>query len=277
MNRLISSKEALDLLARHAPRPWCKRLLLQLIFEGHLFAYALEGNWTGHLPLGVLLEDDLAPVDGEKFWSAVGEKWGVLAPRSMDDVVKGREGTALAKITGGRWYRESLYSEHQVSFGYFFNADVVDFEDGRLEIEEFFPFESLESFFDDQDAMFAYRKRLGDDLFSWFVCKVKLGGLSFESSAIELIAGMEADKGINQQKNAGRPTKWDWAGAMLAVVKLANGPDGISQERGEQKRVEEAIAVWFVQNTGDQPHDSQIRSYASRVMDYLAENASNSN
>lgn len=275
MRRLISSKEALDVLSRSAPRAWCKRLLLQLIFEGHLFAYVCRGEWTGYLPIGVLLDnDELAPVDGEPFWQAVQEKWGFGSPKSMDDMVRGRAGKALGKITGGRWYEDNEYPEHQIGFGYFYHADSIDFEEGTLSIDEFFPSEATESFFLPDDSMFREKKRLGEDLFSWLICKVEFGALSFESSAIELIAGLEADSGVSAKRVNGRPTKWDWTGAMLAVVELANRPDGISQERGEQARVEEAMAGWFVEATGDQPHKSQIREHASRVMAYLAEKAS---
>jgi hypothetical protein len=272
MKKLISSKEALDILARSAPRAWCKRLLLQLIFEGHLFAFFQEGHWRGFLPLGVLLDsDELAPVDGERFWEAVRKRWGMSAPKSMDDLVQGREGTSLAHITGGRWYADSTYSDHQVGFGYFYHADSIDFEEGTLSIDEIYPFEAVESYFLPDDAMFQYRKSMGDDLFSWFVCKVDFGGMAFEGSAIELIAGMEATSGISSQPPKGRPTKWDWAGAMMAVVRLANAPDGITQARGEQARVENAIASWFIESSGDQPHQSQIRDYAARLMAYLAE------
>lgn len=272
MRKLISSKEALDILSRSAPRAWCKRLLLQLIFEGHLYAFVCRGEWTGYLPLGILLDDDeLAPIDGEPFWQAVQKKWGMGSPKSMEDLVRGREGKPLGRITGGRWHEDSEYPEHQIGFGYFYHADAIDFEEGTISIDEFFPFEATETFFLSDDQMFNEKKRLGEDLFSWLICKVELGALCFESGAIELIAGLETDSGASAKKAIGRPKKWDWAGAMLAVVDLANRPDGISQERGEQARVEEAMADWFVETTGKQPHISQIREYAVRVMAYLAE------
>ncbi len=278
MNKLISSKEALDILSRSAPRAWCKRLLLQLIFEQHLSVYACRGQWTGFLPLGVLLDtNELAPVDGEPFWKAVQEKWGFGAPKGMDDLVIGREGKSLAKITGGRWYETSTDAATQISFGYFFNADSVDFEEGTLVIEEFFPFEVHEGFFASDDSMFVNREHLGNDLFSWFICKVDFGALAFESSAIELISGMEAGADGSKVASKGRPTKWDWVGAMIAVVELANRPDGITLDRGEQARLEDAIADWFVDTTGDQPHRSQIREYAGRIMAHLAEKSSLTN
>ena len=273
MKRLISSREALDILSRSAPRAWCKRLLLNLIFEGHLFAFVQEGQWQGYLPLGVLLDNDkLAPADGDAFWQAVREKWGPGAPSSMEDIKRGREGKALAQITGGRWYQDSEYPVRQIGFGYFYNADEINFESGELTIEEFFPFETIESFFTSDDHIFNVKDRIGEDLFSWLVCSVKFSALSFESSAIELVSGLERQGRGSYHAETGRPTKWDWAGAMLAVVALANRPDGIGQERGQQARVEEALESWFLEVTGDQPHKSQVREYAKRVMAYLAEN-----
>ena len=76
----------------------------------------------------------------------------------------------------------------------------------------------------------------------------------FDSSAIELIAGLEQVQSKSSQ--IGRPKKWDWEGALISVIGLANRSGGIGKQRGEQAKIESAMADWFVETTGEQPGSS---------------------
>jgi len=270
MKRLIPSREALDILAKSAPRTWCKRLLTQLIFEGHVTAYCTDGDLRGFIPVTCLLQNsDLAWADGEAFWAAVKEEWSVVAPTEKD-LVQTPNGT-LAPITGYRWYESDDFLPNQIGYGYFHHADEIDWEEGRIEIQSIFPNEADRDYFLSDDLMYGEEKRRGEVQFSWLEFKVSLSGLSFESSAIELISGLESPSPEKRAQRVGRPKKWDWEGALISVIGLANEVDGIGQERGEQAKIEAEMAKWFLDTTGEQPQTSQLRKYANRIMAYLAE------
>jgi hypothetical protein len=69
------------------------------------------------------------------------------------------------------------------------------------------------------------------------------------------------------KNKGGRPSKWDWEGALIYVAAQANLPDGlIDEEGGTQADIEEMISEWFIQRTGDSPAESEIRKRASAVM-----------
>lgn len=270
MRRLIPSRQALDILSKSAPRTWCKRLLAQLIFEGHISAYAAGGHQKGYVPISVLLDDEnLAPADGDAFWTAVKKRWGLGAPTENDLIIT-PNGT-LAPITGYRWHESDDFPPSQIGYGYFHYADEIDWEEGSIKIASIFPNESEEDYFLPDDNMFIEAKGRGELLFSWLEFKVEIHGLCFESSAIELISGLETPPSKGHQHRSGRPKKWDWEGALISIIGLANTLDGISQARGEQAKVEDAMARWFLQTTGEQPQTSQLRAYATRIMAYLAE------
>ena len=270
MKRLVSSREALDILSKSAPRTWCKRLLSQLVFEDQISAYCTFGNLRGFVPITCLLDtQDVVPGHGDAFWIAVKEKWGIVAPTEKDVIIT-QNGT-LAPITGYRWYESDDFPAQQIGFGYFHYADEIDWEKGRISISSIFPNESERDYFLPDDNMFGEEERRGETLFSWLEFKVEIEGLSFEGSTIELISGLESRSTEKPNQRLGRPKKWDWEGALISVIGLANEVDGIGKARGEQARVEEEMATWFLDTTGEQPQPSQIRKYASRIMAYLAE------
>jgi len=223
------------------------------------------------VPLLVLLDDDaIPPGDEDRYWAAVKEQYGLIAPR-REDLKQTNRGT-LAQVNGARWDEDSTPMQwNELSFGYFKHADELDWEKGTLYIESVFPYELDADLFLPDDPMFWQGGHLGMPRYSWIEYEVSLSGIGFERSAIELLTGFERGNVSGSSKSRGRAQKWDWAGAMTAVVALANTPDGITQARGEQARIETALAAWFVRETGDQPHPSQLREYATRVMAELAD------
>ena len=64
----------------------------------------------------------------------------------------------------------------------------------------------------------------------------------------------------------GRPSKWDWEGALAHVVSIAQRPDGLPTGDGAQSKIETLIADWFVSETGNSPATSQIRQRARTIM-----------
>jgi hypothetical protein len=80
---------------------------------------------------------------------------------------------------------------------------------------------------------------------------------------LENTPGTEAE--ANNAKNpGGRPQKWDWEGALIAIIRVAD-LDGLPQGPGAQAQIGELISDWFVKTTGNHPSESQIRQYASRI------------
>lgn len=265
MNRYISSKEALDVLSVLAPRPWCKKLLLQLMFEKAIRVYAGAGHFVGRVPILTLLDDEsVVPGDGEKFWEAVQEKYGVVAPKEADLITTPR-GT-LAPVTGYRWTCEQDLSQyHEISWGYYLYADYLDWDLGELKIESIFPFET-NGVFPEDDIMFSERRNIDHVRFSWLEFSVVLQNLAFDRSAIELLVGSEQTLKIRSAASVGRPTKWDWNGALIALIRKANEPDGLPTGHGAQASIERHLSDWFVFHYGEQPAASQIRHYAQKVM-----------
>ena len=265
MKRLISSKEALEVLSTRAPQAWCKRLLLSLIMDGTVTAYACDGHLTARVPVSCLLDDEnLVRSDGEPFWAAVREKWGPGAPTEAE-IFQGYK----FPVTGYRWHEENN-EPTAIGYGYFAYANSLDWDAGTLRIDSIYPAEVERDLFLADDHMFVDGGNLAQPRFSWLEFEVEFSSISFHRSAIELLTGLDR-VAPRANDRPGRPSKWDWTGAMTAVVCLANQPDGIGSERGEQSRVEEALATWFVDQTGNQPHTSQIRACAQRVMAALAE------
>jgi hypothetical protein len=60
----------------------------------------------------------------------------------------------------------------------------------------------------------------------------------------------------------GRPPKWDWFGMAAEIVRIVNQPDGLPDSQAD---VEDQMAQWFVNTTGDQPAESQIREKVGRI------------
>lgn len=265
--RLTDSRNALDYLERHAPRAWCKRLLSSLIFDQRLVAYFAEGDIGGYVPIDVLVDE---PAPNEEGWrEAVIEKYGRLAGPRLDRL----KDNYLAQITGYRWSRGDPYKDGaptEIPYGYFYYADTLDWDEGILAINNFYPNEAdLFLFFDD-----LYLRDFEKDeiLFSWIRYDITFKGLSFETDAIELLASgapLDTQRMGHTSVNArqrGRPEKHDWTGALAHIIAKANTPDGLPTGPGAQAAIERLIQDYFISKTGDSPALSQIRTQAQRII-----------
>lgn len=151
--------------------------------------------------------------------------------------------------------------------GYFLYASEIKWDTGTLKCK-YLPDsgELAEVYFPSNDHLFSDFPSVTYD--------VEFGGLSFEYKAVELLLPSFdlsnslgfAFEFLEVRRNIGRPTKWDWEGAMAGVIAQAQTPDGLPTGAGAQARIEELISAWFMAEMGDSPAPSQVRQRAAKIM-----------
>ena len=65
---------------------------------------------------------------------------------------------------------------------------------------------------------------------------------------------------------AKRATKYDWEGALIGVVLVANSPDGLPTGYGAQAEIERMLVRWFRKNQDMEPTSSELRVRAKRIL-----------
>jgi hypothetical protein len=162
------------------------------------------------------------------------------------------------------WNEES--EPHAVGGGFFVYAEDVDWEAGQLSIDiAELNLGDLEHLFWDADEHLA-------SMFPqpWF--QGTLTGMCYPWGVIEMLQpSVEIQFGTGSSQvplgaRVGRPRTWNWEGALTHLLGLAQHPDGLPTGAGAQARIEELIAEWFVETTGNSPAPSQIRNWAQKVM-----------
>lgn len=74
----------------------------------------------------------------------------------------------------------------------------------------------------------------------------------------------------NKRKISGRPRKWNWDGAMCAVIAKANSLDGLPERHGAQAEIGRMLSQWFLENQGGEPVASEIGLKAAMIMSAVA-------
>lgn len=238
----------------HAPRAWCKRLLLWLVFEGQLTLLATGGTITYRASAFKILR--------ESGWDECEEGYA-LDPNDVDAL--GIRNALEAKADGRLWESVERYNQSwgeesgALPFGLVPFAEV-DWELGTLaatldtKLPDYWVTEEFECGEDDE-------------------VHVALTGLSFDLSQIEMLALPVANSEgrTAPTRPIGRPPKWDWHGALAHVAALASrDPDGLPTGPGAQARIEIEMAQYFSDTCdGEQPAESEIRRHAARVMEAL--------
>jgi len=266
---IISASEALSFLSRAAPTVWVQRALQWMVLNGELSLYS-----------------DRVDVDAYtsiiQFTGDLYQKAGEFSGPKMDEEIRKEFSPDFAEKLVGKDHHSDVYDEpHTVEGidnigaidpGFVLFSEGIDWDNNALKLDWLDEQAlAIEWFFPSQDYVGSEFERP--------TYKVRFSNLSFEARRIELLLpSMKLEKASSDivkfgpSRTAGRPRKWDWDGALAHVVAEAQAPDGLPTGPGAQAKVEGLIAQWFVDETGNAPAISQIRSRASRVMQMI-ENA----
>lgn len=253
----VSSATALDMMAAHAPRAWCKRVLMWQIFDGGLSAWFANGTIAEMVyPFQVEFEDKKEA--GLEASAALSETLGKPNLQAFN--------AAKVAINKNEWADEYRW----IPIAAFLFADERDWEAGRLK-GSLFDDADTKPFLQDSDE---FNPEMDRSEFEF-----ELSGMAFDLETIEMLAPGGDAKGAQPQalhastptqranlSRAGRPAKYDWEGAIAHVAALANHPDGLPTGSGAQAEIARRIADWFEGAGGDCPADSEIRRRAARIM-----------
>ena len=266
--KLIPTGEALSFLSQAAPRPWVNRFLCWMAFNDGLKVYASEGRIQPYCSIGEFL---LTHID----------EAGELSGPKMDALIRENYGEEMANRIIGKAPHErfdddpNVWGESDepvdVDIGFFLMSEEIDWETGRLKARDIEGHGALFDlfFWDQADHLGSSLNKPSFD--------ADMSGLKFDFSDIELLlpsATLQqsfsfAPPKTSRQAQIGRPARWDWEGAMVAVIAEAQHPDGLPTGHGAQARIEEMIAAWFTRQTGDCPAPSQVRQRAAKIMNLL--------
>jgi hypothetical protein len=256
---LISSGETLDFLSKSAPRPWIKKMLLWMIFNGELEPFFEEGKSVETTSAFALI------------WKAAGtnsqgEERSRLIREEYDDelaeeLINASDHDLIERLAH-EWKAGS--GAQTVAAGYFVYANSINWEDGLLEAEIRYKFKDNESLFWEDDELLQGEFEKADH-------NVTLRGLRFEREKIEMLQpnvemAPATPKSVPAAAPIGRPRTWDWDGATTFLLTIAQTPDGLPTGPGAQAQIERLLADWFVQNAGKEPAESLIRKHATKIM-----------
>jgi hypothetical protein len=196
---------------------------------------------------------------------------------AMDEAIRGKFTPEIAEKLVGKGQGDRFDDEKYViegweeigslDAGFILFASDIDWEAGIIQVE-WVDYEQLAS-----EILFPSQDFVGSD-FEKPSYEIRFEGLKFDANKIELLlpnAALDTAKELSGKSSRnlhsiGRPTKWNWDGAMAFVVSQAQTPDGLPSGNGAQARIEEMIADWFTENFGDSPAASQIRQRAALVI-----------
>jgi hypothetical protein len=183
----------------------------------------------------------------------------------MAEKLVGRDGRERVNDEPTNW--ESEDGHDAIDLGWVFFADEIDWDAGTIKVG-WVPTDR-----DTADWMFPSGEFFNSE-FDSADYEAEFKGMSFSYASIEMLlpssslslssSGIESP--VSGRSKVGRPPKWDWEGALSHVVTRAQTPDGLPTGPGSQARLEEIMADWFTQETGESPAPSQIRERAAKIM-----------
>lgn len=262
---MIALGEAIDFLSQAAPHAWVKRMLHAMLLNDELQPYFLSGKVRSEVSVGELL---LALPD---------RRMDSPSPE-RDAKVRAQFGAEIADaVIEKDWtdqfveYDEEIESIEGFVFAGlgFVHYGTIDWDKGDM-ICDYIPERGSrpEHLFHDLEEMLGseYQHNTSSAVFhSMFLPSEKIEMLlpSHRLPSVGTIALQSAP----ERRQIGRPRKWDWEGAMAFIGAKSRREGLLTGEPGKQARIEDAIAEWFITETGDSPAPSQIRSRASRLVE----------
>jgi hypothetical protein len=257
---LISACDAVEFLAKSAPRPWIKRMLLWMICSNELTPYFLKGKSIARCyALGAVVQGLDHQVTIEEARTTVRERF---TPELAEKILHGKAGEYVETVAY-EW-DESDEGPRGVSPGYFLKSTNIDWKGDVLEAE-IGAFDHIDrAYFLDEEELLLSEFHKAD-------YKVSLTGLSFDRETIEMLQpSVElAPVAVGQTEiraRIGRPRTWDWDSATTNLLTIAQKPDGLPTGPGAQAKIERLIAEWFTNETGEAPAASQVRQHATKIM-----------
>lgn len=262
--KFISAKDTTDFLSQSAPRVWVHRMLKWMIFYGELDAHVDR----------VIVQPYASVFE---FTSELYETAKEFSGPAMDMAIRAKYSPEIAEKLVGKGHGDRFNDEKYVidgweeigplDTGFIMFATDVNWDSGTILVEW------LDNELLGNDMLFPRQDFLGSE-FEKPSYEIQFEGLKFDADKVELLlpnAALERSKEISGQSSLkrhsiGRPTKWNWDGAMAFVVSQAQTPDGLPSGDGAQARIEEMMADWFTESFGDCPAPSQIRQRAALVI-----------
>jgi hypothetical protein len=262
--QFLTSKEAVDFLSQAAPRPWVCRMLRWMIVDEQLWGYFSKAQIQASAP-------------GYQFLLPLAEEAGTSTGPEFDALIDRDHEPGLAEKLKGKSAHETILDDpldweaeegpEAQDPGYFLFASDIDWDTGVLK-SDWLPTDPdvIEMFFPTSEFFYSE--------FEHPSYSVRFEGLAFDRARIEMMlpnfkmgeVGLIDRTPVGGRRHVGRPSTWDWEGALAYVVTQAQTPDGLPTGHGAQARIETMIAEWFESEVGGSPAVSQIRKRASSVV-----------
>lgn len=259
MIELIAARDTLDFLAKGAPRPWVKRMILWMVLNGELTAYFRKGRCVATTRAVTILLEALKENYGSIHRNELIKE--LFEPGMANRLIASGEMEEFTEVTI-EWSENE--EPRQASSGFFFCASAIDWDRGDLKAEINWYEENLRAYFFDEEEMFVSELPRAD-------YAVNMSGLCFPRESIEMLqpsVELEPAAGLKVEGSArlGRPRMWDWEGATAHLLGIAQTPDGLPTGQGAQAQIERLIADWFLTSAGNSPAESQVRQHATKIM-----------
>lgn len=261
---MIPLSEAVDFLSQSAPHAWVKRMLHAMLLTDELQPYFLSGRVKSEVGVGEIL---LALPD-KKFEPPSAERDAKVREKFSPEIAD----AIRDKVWTDRFVEYDLEIEPVEGFVFaelgFIHYGTIDWNKGDL-ICDYIP-ERRER----PDHLFLGTDEMLGTEYENNSSSAEFRSMFLPTDKIELLlpthrlvsSDQRTLRPAPERRPIGRPPKWDWEGAMAEIGASAKDRGFLTGEAGMQAKIEAVMSEWFIEQTGDAPTISQIRSRASRLV-----------
>lgn len=240
--KFIALHDTLRVMSEHTHYNWCKWAVRDALLDGQLTAYAKAGRVKSYARAASLRLGASNTGNGDR------RRWDCVPAEIEKDY-----GIELADFAELDWDAKLLVCEWEwqepdaplnIGIGYHFWGET-DWARSTHKLDEYQGDDGWREFF-------RYDQIVDDGLDLRLVYDVELRGLCLELDEIAAFApninfdqlAVDEAAAITKKKGAaGRPRKWDWTGAIVAVVAVAYTPDGLPRGQGAQATAAELVGT----------------------------------